>query len=82
MSKIDNTEFSVSENRMWEVVEKDHDKTGYLIAKKIYRFWKINDGWKFSVTDCLTNDPIVTISLPKEAVDILIKETIKKELKE
>lgn len=71
---------TTEEKRMFETIVEKADEAGHLEYKNIYRYWKSNDGWILEITECIDHKK-KSIFLPKEVIDILIKETTKEQLK-
>ena len=69
-------EIKVNECKMWEILVRKHDLIGHMTSNEVYRLWKTHDGWRVCVNDSMS------LSLPKEVIDILIKESVKEDLKE
>lgn len=69
------------ETKTWEIEEIKKDASGYIDHKILYRIWKLGNGdWKVHINEMDGIEP-EAIRLPKEVVDLLIKESVRDDLK-
>jgi len=78
----EDTEWIERNSETFEVIAKHKGSSGYTERKIVYRFWKIDDeDWKLQIVDSEEPNHIGPILLPKKVIDVIIRATVKGELK-
>jgi hypothetical protein len=76
-------EWKELENKTYEILAIHKDASGYINRKVVYRFWEAGDGdWKIHTIDS-TDGEVSTpaVFLPKRVIDVIIRVTVKGDLK-
>jgi len=74
---------SPRESRTWEITrEIKREGSPYVETRITYRIWQAGDGdWKIHVIYSNPDTTSEAILLPKELLDIIIRETVRDDLK-
>jgi hypothetical protein len=70
------SETSTTKNEIWTIIRKNFSVCGNLDSIDTFRFWKENDEWYILEG---IGEPMI---LPKEVVDVIIKQETKNKLRE